>query len=1836
MKKLVYLMAMMLLPLSVFGQTYSSLWKRVADAESKDLPKTQIEWLGRIIDKAQTEKQYGHLLKAELLQAAVQTQISPDSMDASVEHITKLAESAKDPVLEAIYACALGKIYENMTDKETESKAWFDRAMKNPDLLAKQKDNAYEPALLNGIDSKVFYDDLLHVLGIESRHYGIMHDYYTKNGNRAAACLSAYFLLTSERKDFTQNAKKSKYLQSVDSLINVYGDLREAGELAIEHYNFLSQCDNITAEDRVNYINYALARWGEWPHMNVLRNALIDLQQPSFNINIGDMMLLPNAERLVRVNSIRNINELLVNVYRLNVNGDTRLDPTDDQDYAKLQRVIFPGAVQTITRRYIGQPAWKENSDSITLEGLPIGVYLVEATTDNRDIAPQRAMLRVSNLFVMTEQQPDQNLRLVVVNATTGAPVPGASIELSTSQGDGEFTKDADLKTNKNGEANYRFDKREPSYIYAYTDDDKASGVFHINGFYSYWKNDNVSEQLDLFTDRSIYRPGQQVQVSAIYYHKDNRNLKSVANAYGQVKFTLRDANGKEVATKNVSTDIYGTAAVDFTLPQQGLTGRFSIIANADKAQGYASISVEQYKRPTFQITFDPYKEAYHAGDTVQVRGIAKSFAGVPVQGAKVEYTIERRQNWWWRWVNRGESTTLLSDTTLTSDDGSFMVKVPMVFPEDMATDRPLLYNMVVNAKVTDLGGETHEGETSLPLSNRSSFLTTDIPSKQLRDSLRTFTLTRKNVLGKEIDGQVSYRFDDGEWKTAPANEPISIKQKFNSGLHQLEAICENDTLKQEFVLFAISDKHPAVHTSDWFYLSNDQFPNDGKPIYLQVGSSDEDVHVYYSIYSGNQKLEEDSRVLNNEVHTARLTYKENYGDGITINMAWVKKGILYHHSVQLKRPVPDNQLKLSWKTFRDRLTSGQKETWTLQVLSPDGKPAKAQLLSTLYDKSLNQLRPHQWTFSNDYYLSLPNTSWNGGSDEAVGLYGFQNFRPLPERDPDFTHFDESMFRFVEPRVFYTLNEAVVTNTRVRGTKMEALSVKSKSIGGIANVESAQAASDMVSNTPKPAIPNENDSQSKDVQVRENLNETAFFYPALTTDAEGNVSIRFTLPESVTTWRFMGLAHDEQINYGMINADAVAKKDVMIQPNLPRFIRMGDKAQVSARISNTSERRVNGTARLQLLNPETEAVISEWTKSFVLDKDKTTSVTFDIDADQLAVNAKGATLFIARVMTEGNGFSDGEQHYLPLLPNREYITTTVPFTQNGVGTKTINLNKLFPSATPTNKLTIEYTNQPAWLMVQALPSIANPFEKNAISLAAAIYANTLGQQLITSSPRIAQTINLWQQESGKETSLMSSLQKNEDLKSLVLSETPWVADAENETLQKQQLATFLNPSTIDYRINNFTQKLSDLQNGDGSFSWWPGMHGSTTMTMAVVEILSRLKVMSNALSQTSGMMDNAFSYLDRKIAEEVKELKRLENKGQKDLTPSEMACHYLYASALVGRKATNDANYLVNLLEKMPTELTIYGKAGAAVVLAQYGKTQRAKEYLKSINEYSVYKEEMGRYFDTRRAYYSWRNYRIPTQVATIEAMKLIGTDDRQAIEDMQRWLLQEKRTTGWDTPINAVDAVYAFLAGADGKADMSKLDSGEPSTLRLDGKPLDLPKATTGMGYVKTSVQTPNANTFSAEKTSEGTSWGALYAQFWQKNTDVESTSAGINVKREIVSATNGKATSKLHVGDKVSVRITITADRDYDFVQVQDKRAACMEPAQQLSGYHWGYYCAPQDNVTNYYFDQLAKGKHVVETDYYIDREGDYTTGICTAQCAYSPEFSGREAAKTLSVSK
>jgi len=847
-------------------------------------------------------------------------------------------------------------------------------------------------------------------------------------------------------------------------------------------------------------------------------------------------------------------------------------------------------------------------------------------------------------------------------------------------------------------------------------------------------------------------------------------------------------------------------------------------------------------------------------------------------------------------------------------------------------------------------------------------------------------------------------------------------------------------------------------------------------------------------------------------------------------------------------------------------------------------------------------------------------------------LYGEQKVKFLDEKQFNFTHFDDINLAY--QAVFMESAPMV----RIRGTKAMAaksaavnLSMDSRELP-VADQESSDKVFEcveVIGYGKNEAAEEGSSAKQASPQIRQNLKETAFFIDALTTDKNGNIDIDFTLPESVTTWRFMGLANDREMNNGMIEGETVAKKKVMIQPNMPRFLRQGDKATLSARISNTSEEDYKGNALIELLDPETEKVVLSKQVAFNVEAGKTTPVSFDISTDGLP------EVMICRMTASGKDFSDGEQHYLPLLPSKEMVTNTLGFTQNTAGTKSIDLTKLIAVNDATTKLTVEYTNNPTWLMIQALPTVAHPQSDNAISLVTAYYANSIANNLLHQSPDIKKVIEQWQQETGEETSLMSNLEKNEELKALVLNETPWVMDATREADQKRMLRTYFDENTVNYRLNDQLSKLKRLQLADGSFTWWPGMPGSLYITTSVAETLIRLNHMLGENNKTSQLIQEAMHYMGKKAAKEVEELKKEEKKGHKNLRPSEMSLNYLYCLAISDMKPAGisqaSIDYLINLVEKKTTELSIYGKARSAIILNHAGRSQRAAEYIESLRQYTVYLEEKGRYFDTKRALYSWRDYRIPSQVAAIEAIKALTPTDLNTKEEMQRWLLQEKRTQAWDTPVNSVDAVYAFL---DGETSKLKTDPAKAAVLKVDGKQLELPKATAGLGYVKTAIPGSGAKVFEAEKKSEGTSWGAVYAQFMQPTAEVSAASAGMTVTREIIPLDKEK--KDLKVGDRIKVKITITADRDYDFVEVIDRRAACLEPIGQLSGYHWGYYCTPRDNSTNYYFDRLAKGKHIVETTYYIDRAGEYASGTCVAQCAYSPEYSGRSEGMVIKVSE
>lgn len=1847
--RLISLVVAMLMPLAAIADSYTSLWKQFDSAMQKDHPQSALKVLVQITDKAQREHEYGQLLKAQVSIAGCETMMSPDSLLPAIERLKyaeQTAVSNGDNVLAAVYQSVLGSVYTDnrrlLDDGVAIGKEYYAKSMAHPDALASAYATGYEPFVVDGVDSKYYYDDLLHVIGMRAGDYRTMHDYYASHGKREGALLTALELVKKSRRAGDEGrVKKSKYIMSLDSLVRQYGDLLPCGEVAIERYAYMENAEDISAEEKMSYINYALMKWGAWQRMNILRNAQRRLTLPSFHASLGGEIALPGVTRKVMVMGLNNIGQIRITASRLNIDGTTNLDPSNDKDYARLRRhIVSTDPVLTDVHNYVGMPAYKTISDTLEIKGLRTGMYLVEVSTDNVSMPVERRLLRVSNLYPVIEMLPGKKCRVAVLNATTGTAVPGAKVDvvMSIDRDGKEHVKT--FTTDVNGEAYVEYKASEPRAYRVYTDEDNAFPRTSMGGRFYYYGNKTNVTKTKIYTDRRIYRPGQTVHAAAIAYTYNNKVYKGEALSGKQMTITLRDVNRKEIAKRTVTTDEFGMASADFVLPEGGLTGIYTLRSDLGN-NIYTNFSVEEYKRPTFKVDFDKPQAKYAAGDTVRLNATAKSFAGVPVQGAKAVVRVVRRPSVYWRYADNDiKHETVLVDTLQTSADGTFTVAVPMVMPDTYDEHPRRYFNFDITADVTDIAGETRHGETSLPLSDYPTMLTCDIPEKSLRDSLTTITFAYRNNAGEPIDGTVTYTIDNNSY-TCKANTPAKLDAAaLASARHNLVAVCGTDTLTTSFVTFTLQDTKAPVETHDWFYQSVEQFPADGSPVYIQLGSTDSIQHVVYTIISGDKIIEEGRADLHNELRTRAISYKEEWGDGVTLSVAWVKNGQSYKHTANIQRPLPDTRLNIKWTTFRDRLTPGQRETWTLNITRPDGMPARAQLLATMYDKSLDELRSHKISFGLPVFVNMPWLTWNGVYNRNVYAYSEAPMRFLDERSLDFSRFCYQSLYTNYGEVLMAKEELSVSRPMyVRGNAASRKG-KNKIFAGVIDTDRVADEGAYV-NTSR-MLPSagsadkESSSQVLTEQVRENLEETAFFYPGLISDDKGNVSINFTLPESVTTWQLYGLAHDVQMNSGMISATSVAKKTVMVQPNVPRFVRSTDSGIILARVSNTSDKQVDGTARLSFINPETGKEVYHADHKFVVKAGETIAANFDFDMSKI----KNDGLLICRIVASGRGYSDGEQHYMPVLPSRDLVTNTIAFTQNEPGTLHLDLNKMFAVNDKSNKLTVEYTNSPAWLMVQALPSMINPDGDNAISLATAYYANSIGCHLMQSTPVIKQTMELWKNEASQNggSTLQSALQKNESLKQIVLEETPWLLDADRESEQKQQLMGYFNESQINYRLADNLSRLSRLQNADGSFAWWKGMEGSPYMTMSVLQTLTRLNHMVGEQDETKNILSTAFAYMDKQMAREVKDMKKIESEGKvKNVRPSELAVQYLYASTLARRdmqqSAKRNFDYLISRLAAQNTEFSIYGKAVSAVVLAGNNHRKQAADLLESIRQYTVYKEDMGRYFDTPKALYSWFDYRIPSQVAAIEALKALQPNDANTISEMQRWLLQSKRTQAWDTPLNSVNAVYAFL---DGNITSLTENAGQPAVIKVNGQKLAMPKATAALGYVKSAKTGDNMRSLTIEKTSTGTSWGAAYAQFMQPTADVADATMGMKVLRDVLKdgAKLDNGNVQLNVGDRITVRLTVIADRDYDFVQLSDHRAACLEPAQQLSGYGYGYYCQPKDNATNYFFARLAKGKHVVETTYYVDRCGIYQTGTCTVQCAYSPEFMARTKAVTLNV--
>ena len=1840
---LTLIVALVMVPVGTFADTYEQMWKNVAEAARADQPRTQIAILGKIAARAEAAHDYGQLLTAELRTMMTWSQVSGDSLAPAVRRMELRAERAggSDPVLAAVCHAVLGRVYrENpqLSDSVAAvSRRHYRLAMEHPGLLARTSAKGYQPLLVKGSDSRIFADDMLSVMAYETGDFATATRYYSEHANRKATMLTSLEQLRQLKHPAVKRASQSGYVASLDSLISLYSDLPECGEVAMERYLYMSRCTGTTDAERIAYIDSALQRWGAWHGMTMLRNERKRIVNPSLTTRLDNVKAMTGQPKWLFLQT-KNIRQVRISVTPVRSDGYTMGSDFNLQraeNYALLRKNLVTSRAKNITRDYTVSHPYEVRRDSVLLPLGGTGVYYVHVAASAKTVQPASMLCYVTDVEVVTMPLTADSVRYAVVDSRTGQPLAGAKLRL-THRPDSSQPKEktVELTTDSKGEAVYRLPRKDdmPDYIYASTGEDKAYPRSSWYQRYYQQRADSSDYTAEAFTDRSVYRPGQTVRVAVIAHERYDMDKARPAQGR-KVTLTMRDANDQTVAERTLTTDGYGVASADITLPVGGVNGRYSIETGTS---GRTSFTVAEYKRPTFKVEFDKIHSQYRPGDTLTVTAHARSFAGVPVQGARVSYTVRRDQRWWRWYADEKDGAPIIYNGTATTDSaGTFRVTMPMTLPEDGGNDaRYALYDITANATVTDLGGESQQGELSLPLSMKRTFFSCDLPVKAERDSLSSLTFTLKNTAMQDISARVSFTIDEKTY-SAETGKPFDLSTvSLRPGRHTLLATCGGDTIRRELTVFTMTDTRPATTVDEWFYQTSGEFPSDGRPVYIQAGSSMKDVHVLYTIITARGRVEQGTTDLSDSIITRRLVYRPEYGDGLTLCYAWVKDGQLHSQTFSVRRPQPDQRLIVKWTTFRDRLTPGSREEWRLSVTDRNGKPQRASLMATLYDKSLEQIVPHQWAFGVYYPTSLVNANWSVAYVKDHFDRSQARTTWIEEQPLTLTKFDGNLF---QRYAYGALMPGLTMHRHSSATGSFGQMLMAKHDIGVPrepqNVFESSAVDDAAGMSGAKGT-------AAQPQLRSDLSETAFFTPSLVSDERGEISLRFTLPQSVTTWKLMGIAHDMQMRFGRISGEAVASKAVMVQPNVPRFLRVGDHGTITARIVNTTGRDVKGNAVITFIDPMTGQAVSTSSERFTANAGSTVAVSFAADAATLYASGSHP-LLICRVSVEGKTFSDGEQHFLPILPGHERVVTTQPLLVRGNGSQTVALSALSgenreeeggkePTSRMNRKITIEYTSSPAWLMAQALPSLSEPQSDNAMSIVSAYYANSLAAAIVGNSPAIRAAMALWQRETGSDQTLMGTLQRNQDVKTIMLSETPWVAEARTEAEQRRSMVQLFDTATIAARTAEQLRRLTKAQNPDGSFSWFKGMDGSYAVTLTTVKTLAWLRQMTGD-DRADGIARRAAGWLGREAVKEVQRMKQQERDGQTAGFPDGSTLEYLYATARLGIRPAKDVaeanQYLIKKLASGAPPQLIYDKALAAIVLSQWGYKPLARQYAESLRQFTVSTPAMGRYFDGPRAPYSWRDTRIPTQVAAIEALRELSPSDSTTVTEMQQWLLQQKHVQGWDNDVATVNAIYAFFTPSTGmRPSLEPLSRQNKVTLIVDGRRVST-QPTAGMGYVKTTLNDPGARQLTIATKGKGVSWGAVYVTEDIPSSAVKPVSNGLSVTREVVGGTSVKA------GGRVTVRLIITADRDYDFVQVEDRRAACLEPVRQTSGYDSGCYRDTRDNATRYYFDRLRKGRHVIQTEYYVDRAGTYASGTATVQCAYSPEYMGRAAACQIS---
>ena len=1866
-----------LLPFPILAQSYDQLWKEVEMYQKKDLPKSVIATAGKIYAKAKAERNLPQLMKAHLVRASQQVSLTPDSAEVEYAALGQWAEEEKDTVGRAVLHSIVGSwMMANEPDSMEAAIAYFRASVAPKEVLGRTSAKEFRPMTESGKQSERYFGDnmldLLTRTAIQqmSTLYSPAHlpkakacmelydgliDYYKQAQNREAALLTEVAKLWFQKRRMDNfkpyRLTDDELIARLHGLIDTYAGQPACADAYVKLV--VAYRDANRLKEAVETAREGLAKYskGEWA--KDLQGQIDYITRPMLNVDIP--FLYPNYETDANV-TYANIEGVTLELYRLNLAPTAaQLQFREETDRDALLKQYGT----KVSSRFYALRATEDyqRRDTVLRYTLPgEGIYMLKQIPKGVEKGIASAVMFVSPYQAIELPVQGRQREFIAVDRLTGRPVPGAEVvtyKLNIYDSKADYGLWNVHRTDADGRTLITMPKNTSVYYNVRTPGHDFMAIARLSAIDSVVGAASVGwkKQADLFTDRSLYRPGQTVHVSGVVYEQDGDSIRAASYAKDKLRLYRGSQN---VGEADVWTDEFGVFSHEFALPDNLLPGQY-YLSGYDRS---VVIQVDEYKRPTFEVRFDPYKEAYTMGDSVRVSAEAKTYAGAPVRNARVKYRVVRTEMSWFRW--QGATEELLSGETQTDADGKFYIDARLVEPDYEAEHTYYIYK--VSAEVTDGSGETRQGELALPAGKQTLGLRLNgLNATVMREKQERIQIQAMNLNGQPVKVEVGYKVyaldKDGKKKDLRYEGKAELMQSFvpsgvwalPSGKYRMEVSAQDEkgrpcTAEQDFVLFSRSDRTSPVEETAWFYQDGKQFGGEEAPAFY-IGTSEEGVCLFIDVYDAQKRIETRRVTLNKELKVFSFPYREAYGDAVTVTFTFMRQGNLYTNQSLLTRPVPDKRLTMKWETFRDGLQPGMQETWTLHITRPSGMPAEASLMATLYDASLDVLRKHDWSFG----LSFPRSAMYVRAGFVTAFQRVRMYGDFPTAYPgdglDWLYGDYTTL-YRPQLIGLRIRGIMLSRTNAVPQMMMAASALSKNEAMQADVALAEEGFAMakgdVGNDQEQVIMSlaERDSggsaEAEPVlmpALRENFAETAFFYSNLRTDSLGNVSLSFTVPDALTEWRFLGFAHTRAMDYGLLTDTVKTSKPFMVQPNLPRFIRRGDRAVIAVSLVNLSMETVAGTARMEWSDPVSGKVVAKKSQPFSVAEGATGTVRFAFEVPETY------EVLVCKILAEAGEFSDGEQHYLPILTDKQWVTETVPVQLDGNETKVIATDDLFnrQSKTATGKrLTVEMTANPDWYAVQALPVLGNPSEEDALSWASAYYANVLASHIVRSNPRIEEVFKTWKATGTDMETLLSNLERNQDLKNLLLAETPWIAEAADEAEQKRRVALLFDLNTMANRRQTAIGKLKALQLPDGSWSWYKGMTGSRYITTQIVEMLARLQAMKVTLDSGIGdMYVRAMEYLKKEAQETYETMKRRE--AEKDLlvVPDQQTIHYLYICALdplAANHADKQVNsYFISKLENRSAEYSIYEKALIALVMQWADRQEQASELVQSIKEYAVGTEELGLYFDTQKAAYSWRNYKIPTQVAAMEAIFRIAPDT-EMLNRMKQWLLKQKQVQAWESSVSTADAVYAFLCmGGNGLAEGGQMEATVGTTTWQT--PQD------ALGYTRKTFTGTDAEAgeIKMKRTGEGLGWGAVYAQYLE-DMDKVMPDKGTGLQIERAFYRDGEKLSRraeLHVGDKITVRLTVSADRDMDFVQVKDERAACMEPEQQLSGYRWGggigYYQVVRDASVSFFIDRMRKGTYQLEYTVYIDRAGTYQAGSATVQSAYAPEYSGYTAGET-----